>query len=212
AVAPIVRFTHFWSTRDNVLGKLDASVATWEPGPHFLWLTVYTFRFDLRDALGVVEVLKGRLGDKLALVTPGQFFGLMRQDFVQLAHGRLGEIEENPFASALFRTTLDSVRSDLREADSWMASGNPDRAAEAAFRGLEDLRTVSTEGAFVLSLGILGSPVSSRSSPVARESRSQNLDRRFNPESSCLSRPWWRSSRSRCARLLSRISGLIQTS
>ena len=131
-------------------------MATWEPGPHFLWLTVYTFRFDLRDALGVVEVLKGRLGDKLALVTPGQFFGLMRQDFVQLAHGRLGEIEENPFASALFRTTLDSVRSDLREADSWMASGNPDRAAEAAFRGLEDLRTVSTEGAFVLSLGILG--------------------------------------------------------
>ena len=156
AVAPIVRSTHFWSTRDNVLGKLDASVATWEPGPHFLWLTVYTFRFDLRDALGVVEVLKGRLGDKLALVTPGQFFGLMRQDFVQLAHGRLGEIEENPFASALFRTTLDSVRSDLREADSWMASGNPDRAAEAAFRGLEDLRAVSTEGAFVLSLGILG--------------------------------------------------------
>src|SRR5438094_8882787 len=37
-----------------------------------------------------------------------------------------------------------------------MASGNPDRAAEAAFRGLEDLRAVSTEGAFVLSLGILG--------------------------------------------------------
>src|SRR6184192_2669404 len=156
AVAPIVRSTHFWTTRDNVLGKLDASVATWEPGPHFLWLTVYPFRFGLKDALGLVEILKTRLGDNLALVTPGQFFGLMREDFVRLAHGRLGEIEENPLASALFRTTLDSVRSDLREADSWMASGNPDRAAEAAFRGLEDLRTVSTEGAFVLSLGILG--------------------------------------------------------
>src|SRR5205807_2349985 len=116
AVAPIVRSTHFWTTRDNVLGKLDASVATWEPGPHFLWITVYPFRFGLQDALGLVEILKTRLGDNLALVTPGQFFGLMREDFVRLAHGRLGEIEENPLASALFRTTLDSARSALREA------------------------------------------------------------------------------------------------
>ena len=156
AVAPIVRSTHFWTTRDNVLGKLDASVATWEPGPHFLWITVYPFRFGLQDALGLVEILKTRLGDNLALVTPGQFFGLMREDFVRLAHGRLGEIEENPLASALFRTTLDSARSELREADSWMAAGNPGRAADAAFRGLEDLRTVSAEGALLISLGVLG--------------------------------------------------------
>src|SRR5438093_13729289 len=80
----------------------------------------------------------------------------MRQDFVRLAHGRLGEVEENPLPSALFRTTLDSVRSDLREADSCMASGNPDRAAEAAFRALGHLRTRSTARAVVLPLAMLG--------------------------------------------------------
>src|SRR5437667_371286 len=49
-----------------------------------------------------------------------------------------------------------SARSELREADSWMAAGNPGRAADAAFRGLEDLRTVSAEGALLISLGVLG--------------------------------------------------------
>src|SRR5437762_12837400 len=80
----------------------------------------------------------------------------MREDFVRLAHGRLGEIEDHPLAWAGFRTSLASARSELGEADSWVAAGNPGRAADAAFRGLEDLRTVSAEGALLISLGVLG--------------------------------------------------------
>src|SRR2546426_1053143 len=73
AIAPTVRSTHFWTTADNVLGKLDTSIVA-RGAPNFLWLTVYTFRFDLRDARALVGELSRRMGGDLEVVTPTQFF------------------------------------------------------------------------------------------------------------------------------------------
>ena len=155
AVAPVVRSTHFWTTRDNVLAKLDASRVQGEPGPRFIWLTIYTFRFDLRDAVALVDTLKERAGGQLEVVTPTQFFDLLQQEFLSAAHGRLGEVQEDRFASALFGARLASVRAQLSEADSLMAAGNVSGAAAVAFRGLQELRDLSLEGTLLLSLGVL---------------------------------------------------------
>lgn len=155
AVAPVVRSTHFWTTSDNVLGKLETSVGAGGGGPNFLWLTVYTFRFDLKDAQALVGELSRRIGGNLEVVTPSQFFGLIREDFVQTAHARLATMGGDPIASLLFPAGMDSAQAHLRDADSFMSGGDMNRAAYAAYLGLEDLRSVSSAEALLGSLLVL---------------------------------------------------------
>jgi len=151
AIAPIVRSTHFWTTADNVLGKLDTSIVA-RGAPNFLWLTVYTFRFDLRDARALVDELSRRMGGDLEVVTPTQFFGLLRSDFIQTAHTRLAATNGDPVASLLFPGLMESARSHLRDADASVAGGDANRGAYAAYLGLEDLRSVSSAEALLTSL------------------------------------------------------------
>src|SRR5437870_1767314 len=155
AVAPVVRSTHFWTTRDNVLGKLAAAMVTANQGPQFLWLTVYTFRFDLQDARNLVDLLSARLGGRLQVVLPDQFFGLMRQDFLRTAQDRLRQVEANPLESFLFGSTLASVRIRLRDADAFLAAGDSARPAGAALLCLEELLGIAETQALLLSIGVL---------------------------------------------------------
>ena len=155
AVAPVVRSTHFWTTRENVLGKLDAAMVTSDRGPQFLWLTIYTFRFDLQDARNLVDALSVRLGGRLEVVLPDRFFDLMRQDFLRTARERVRLAEGNPIEPLFFAATLASARTRLREADALLAAGDPGRAANAAFRGLEELRGIAQTEALFLSIGVL---------------------------------------------------------
>src|SRR5439155_161151 len=155
AVAPIVRSTHFWTTQENVLGKLEAATVPSDSGPQFLWLTIYTFRFDLQDGRNLVDALSARLGGRLQVVLPDQFFGLMRQDFLRTAKDRLRSVEANPLESFLFATTLASVRIRLRDADAFLAAGDSGRAADAAFLGLEELRGIAETEALLLSIEVL---------------------------------------------------------
>jgi len=154
AIAPVVRSTHFWTTADNVLGKLDASIAA-RGAPNFLWLTVYTFRFDLEDARALVGELSRRMGGNLEIVTPSQFFGLIRADFVRTAHTRLAATEGDPIASLLFPGLMESARAHLRDADASISGGDVNRAAYAAYLGLEDLRSVSSAETLLASLLVL---------------------------------------------------------
>jgi hypothetical protein len=176
ALSPVVRSTHFWTTADNVLGKVGAASATWGAGPHFLWLTIYTFRFDLVDAKALVDVLGARLGGNLEVVTPSELFGLLRQDFVRSARVRLRSMEADPFASVLFAPSIEATRSRLRDADAYLATGDTDRAADSAFLGLENLRSVAAAEVFLASLivllvGGLLAYVAARSSQTAAERR-----------------------------------------
>lgn len=155
AIAPVVRSTHFWTTTDNVLGKLDTSVAAGGGAPNFLWLTVYTFRFDLNDAQALVGELSRRMGGNLEIVTPTQFFGLLRADFVRTAHARLAAVDGDPIASLLFPALMDSARAHLRDADASLSGGDVNRAAYAAYLGLEDLRSVSSAESLLASLLVL---------------------------------------------------------
>src|SRR2546428_3865089 len=154
AIAPIVRSTHFWTTADNVLGKLDTSIVA-RGTPNFLWLTVYTFRFDLRDARALVGELSRRMGGDLEIVTPTQFFGLLRADFIQTAHTRLAATDGDPVASLLFPGLMDSARSHLRDADASLAGGEASRGAYAAYLGLEDLRSISAAESLLASLLVI---------------------------------------------------------
>src|SRR3989442_1787690 len=151
AIAPTVRSTHFWTTADNVLGKLDTSIVA-RGAPNFLWLTVYTFRFDLRDARALVDELSRRMGGDLEVVTPTQFFGLLRADFIQTAHTRLAATDGDPVASLLFPGLMESARSHLRDADASLAGGEANRGAYAAYLGLADLRSASSSEALLTSL------------------------------------------------------------
>src|SRR5256886_1544694 len=154
AIAPVVRSTHFWTTADNVLGKLDTSLVA-RGAPNFLWLTVYTFRFDLEDARALADELSRRMGGDLEIVTPTQFFGLLRAHFVRTAHTRLAATDGDPVASLLFPGLMDSARSHLRDADASVAGGDADRVAYAAYLGLEDLRSISASEALLTSLLVI---------------------------------------------------------
>ncbi|HKW42604.1 MAG TPA: hypothetical protein VJP06_00315, partial [Thermoplasmata archaeon] len=153
--APVVRSTHFWTTRDNFLGKLDASMSTWDAGPHFLWITVYTFRYDLRDAQAMRERLSARTGGTVEVVTPEEFFRLMRLDFVQRATERMGTMQGDPVAGTFFGASMESARVRLVAAHGALAAGQEDLAAYDAYRALETLRGVAAAEALTASLAVV---------------------------------------------------------
>src|SRR2546425_5589292 len=152
SIAPVIRSTHFWTTADNALGKIDTAIDSGSGGPNFLWLTVYTFRFDLNDAQALVGELSRRSGGNLEIVTPSAFFDLLRADFVRTARSRLDTMEGDPIASILFSGRMGSARLHLQEADASLSAGDANRAAFASYLALEDLRSVSSAETLLASL------------------------------------------------------------
>jgi hypothetical protein len=152
AVAPVIRSTHFWTTADNALGKIDTAIDSGRSGPNFLWLTVYTFRFDLNDAQALVGELSRRLNGNLEVVMPSAFFDLLRADFVRTARNRLDAMEGDPVASILFSGLMDSARLRMQQADASLSAGDTDRAAYVSYLALEDLRSVGSAEALLASL------------------------------------------------------------
>ncbi len=155
-VAPVVRSTHFWTTRDNFLGKFEAARAAWDEGPHFLWITVYTFRFDLRDAIALVDEMQRRTGGEVVVVTPTQFFRLLREDFIGRAAARVQAVASDPIASSLFGSFVQSANNHVQDAATLRASGDLNRAAYSAQLALEDVRTLAMiEGLLALGLVVV---------------------------------------------------------
>jgi hypothetical protein len=154
SVAPVVRSTHFWTTRENFLGKFEAARAAWDDGPHFVWLTVYTFRFDLADAAALVEELQRRTGNDVVLVTPSQLFDLMREDFLARAAVRVRAASSDWVATAFFATDVRMAERHLADAQALEAAGDSNRAAHAAYLAIEELRSLAVAEAFVL-IGLL---------------------------------------------------------
>ncbi|HEY5604918.1 MAG TPA: hypothetical protein VIL45_00170 [Thermoplasmata archaeon] len=174
AVAPVVRSTHFWTTRDNFLGKFEAARATWDEGPHFLWITVYTFRFDLRDATALVDEMQRRTGGEVVVVTPTQFFRLLREDFIARSAARVREASEDPVASFLFASYLRSAEGRLQDAEALLASGDLNRASYAAYLAMEDVRALSMIEALLavsLVIGALAAVLLAMHAPRIRWSR-----------------------------------------
>jgi hypothetical protein len=125
--APVIRSTQLWTTLDNFYAKVGNAMATWDSGPHFLWVTVYTFRFGLADARSVIQGLAERRGGDLVVVTPEQLFALMEQDFQVRAASQLASLRADPFAATFLAPTLAS-------AQAWLdATNTPDTAALRAF-------------------------------------------------------------------------------
>jgi len=155
AVTPVVRSTHFWTTADNALAKIGAAAETWDQGPHFLWLTVYSFRFNLEDAQDLVKVLDSRLLGGVDVVTPGAFFDLLRPHFVRQAFQQGGSVETDLIASVAFRGSLESAKRHLLRAQALEGIGDADQAAAAAFLALEDVRDLRSAEALLLALLVL---------------------------------------------------------
>src|SRR5256712_11760002 len=152
SITPVIRSTHFWTTADNVLGKINTAIGSGSRGPNFLWLTVYTFRFDLNDAQALVGELSRRMGRNLEIVTPSAFFDLLRADFVRTARSRFDAMEWDPIVSILFSGMMESARARLQEADASISIGDSNRAAYVSFLALEDLRSVGSAEALLASL------------------------------------------------------------
>lgn len=144
--APVIRSTQVWTTMDNALAKIGAAMATWDSGPHFLWLTVYTFRFDLHDAATLVRELSKRTGGKLAVVSPEQLFSLMEEDFASRAASRLAALRSTPVVAALFAPSLAVAQGYL---DAPLPSADPAMAAYQGYLASATLREVDLEAALL---------------------------------------------------------------
>ena len=150
AVAPVIRSTQLWTSMDNFFAKVGDAMATWDAGPHFLWVTVYTFRFDLHDAASMVRELANRTRGNLAVVTPEQLFGLMEEDFVARAHAQLDALRADPFAATFLAPQLEAAQARLTAGSE---GGGLPEAAYRAYQGSVMLREAGlTEGVFALGL------------------------------------------------------------
>ena len=148
AAAPVIRSTQMWSTTDNFDVKVGDAMASWGPGAHFLWITVYTFRFDLADAAAMVRGLEARTGGNVVVVTPEQLFTLVQEDFQLRAGQQLAAMRADPFAAALFAPQLRDAQARL---DGTAAADSPASPAYLAYQAITDLRDAGFEEALVVS-------------------------------------------------------------
>ena len=141
AIAPVIRSTHLWTSRENFLAKLDAAAAAWDSGAHFLWVTVYPYRFNLTQAKEILDEAAARLPGGVEVVTPERFFALLRQDFVARARADVGAGRGDPIASSLFVALVDSANRHSDAATAASDGGDLDRAAWEAFLAIADVRS-----------------------------------------------------------------------
>ncbi len=144
--APVIRSTQVWTTMDNALAKIGAAMATWDSGPHFLWITVYTFRFDLHDAAGLVRELSNRTAGDLVVVTPEQLFSLMEQGFAMRAAAQLAALRSNPLTAALFAPSLATAEAYL---GSLVPHTDPALVAYQAYLASDSLREAELQAALL---------------------------------------------------------------
>ncbi|HYM40424.1 MAG TPA: hypothetical protein VEY12_09865 [Thermoplasmata archaeon] len=151
--APVIRSTQLWTTMGNFFAKVGAAMATWDAGPHFLWVTVYTFRFDLHDAATMIRGLTDRTGGNLAVVTPEQLFALMQEGFVARARAQLASMRSDPFAATFLAPQLGAAQGWL---DATSGSRGASGAAYNATLASVDLREAGLyEAAFALGLVVV---------------------------------------------------------
>lgn len=148
AAAPVIRSTQMWTTTANLYAKVGDAMAAWDSGPHFLWVTVYTFRFDLRDAATMVQGLSNMTGGNVVAVRPEQLFTLMQEDFVARARAQLASMRADPFASAFLAPALNDAGSWL---DAPAPPANAFGPAYGAYRAISDLREAGLAEAAVAS-------------------------------------------------------------
>lgn len=151
AFAPVIRSTHLYTTNDNAFGKLRSAEAADPDGPYFVWLTIYSFTFDLKDVRSFLDALPGRMNRPIEIVEPGRLFAVLRQDFLRGAKERLDSIATNPIASFVSGGRLASASLHLNEAEAHFAAGDTQRGAYAAFVALEELRAASATEAIMAS-------------------------------------------------------------
>ncbi len=142
--APVIRSTQMWTTTGNFYAKVGDAMASWGPGAHFLWITVYTFRFNLSDAATMVQTLSAQTGGNLVVVTPEQLFALMQEDFQSRARSQLDAMRADPFAAAFLAPALT-------DAQNWLdaSAGSASIAAYRAYQAITDLREAGLDEAVV---------------------------------------------------------------
>ncbi len=143
SASPVVRSTHLWTTKENFLAKVQAAMDSWEPGPRFMWMTLYPWRFDLEDAIEVIEILKERSRGRLEVVSPEDFFALLLADYQGEARDKLNQTVADPVASIVFRGQLDSAQDRIRRSEIAAERGWQTEAAYEAYVALESLRSVT---------------------------------------------------------------------
>ncbi len=148
AAAPVIRSTQMWTTTDNFDAKVGDAMASWGPGAHFLWITVYTFRFDLADAAAMVQRLEAQTGGNVVVVTPEQLFTLVQEDFQLRAQQQLAALRADPFASVVAAPELANAGAWL---DGTAPGGRPGSPAYNAFQAIADLREAGLEEALAAS-------------------------------------------------------------
>lgn len=124
AAAPVIRSTQLWTTADNFLAKVDAALGARKPGPYFLWMTVYPWRFNLTQAKGILDILASRVGGALEIVSPEAFFGLMVRDFMNRGGSDLASMQADPIAPYVLNGFLTAAQGHLDAAA--LASGRGD--------------------------------------------------------------------------------------
>ncbi len=147
--APAIRSTQLWTSFDNFYAKVGDAMAAWGPGPHFLWVTVYTFRFDLADAANMVQGVSARTGGNLEVVTPEQLFTLMQENFVAQARAQVASLRANPFTSAVLGPAIGQAQAWL---DAPTAPADLSMSAYHAYLAVSDLR----EAGFALAVAASG--------------------------------------------------------
>lgn len=169
AAAPVIRSTHFWTTQENLLAKVQAAAEAWDGGSRFLWITVYPFLHGPEDAWEVVRELEGRLPGGLEIVTPDAFFDLLSEDFRLRAAAQVETMASDPLATALLSPYLATARTHLEAAQAMEEAGEGRQAAFRAYLAIESLREAARWrlllSTSVVVLGVAGAAVALRRVP-----------------------------------------------
>ena len=146
--APVIRATHLWSGRDNLVGKVMVDVDASPSKPHFFLVVVYPWSLSLGEAVKAADSLRSRYGSRVNIVGVEELFSLVGKGFVKDATEATARALAEPFA-ALDPWDLDAAREMLRQAQSYESSGDMTMAGFRAGLALEHARRALAVGMIV---------------------------------------------------------------
>jgi len=149
AAAPVIRATHLWSGRDNVVGKIMADVDAAPSRAHFFLVTVYPWSLNLGEAAGALDVLRGRYGSRVEAVSVETLLALETREFLGQA-SRMLDAANGDVLTSLDRWDLEDASDLVGQARRESSGNETDLAAFHAYIAMQRVRRAMAVGLAIL--------------------------------------------------------------
>jgi len=156
SAAPVIRSTHLWSGKDNLVGKMMVDTDATPSKPHFYFVVVYPWTLQLGEAVKALDALRTRYGERVRMVSVENLLSLITGSFFRDAAETIDRARANPF-SLLDPWDMNSANQLLDQAQRDQTHGDTNLSGFHAYTALKHARRAVAVGIIMILVVLIAS-------------------------------------------------------